>query len=53
MARQRQFETAGARKPVDRDAIPGDAYTDHASNSLWLGEKLQLNVEMLKNLPKG
>ena len=31
----------------------GDAYTDHAMNPLWLGEKLQLNVEMLKNLPKG
>jgi aromatic ring-cleaving dioxygenase len=30
----------------------GDAYTDHAVNPLWLGEKLQLNVEMLKNLPK-
>ena len=31
----------------------GDAYTDHAVNPLWLGEKLQLNVEMLKTLPKG
>ena len=31
----------------------GDAYTDHAVNPLWLGEKLQLNVEMLRNLPKG
>jgi aromatic ring-cleaving dioxygenase len=30
----------------------GDAYTDHAINPLWLGEKLQLNVEMLRNLPK-
>jgi DOPA 4,5-dioxygenase len=30
----------------------GDAYTDHATNPLWLGEKLQLNVEMLRNLPK-
>lgn len=30
----------------------GDAYTDHATNPLWLGEKLLLNVEMLKNLPK-
>lgn len=26
----------------------GDAYTDHAVNPLWLGEKLQLNVEMLR-----
>ena len=31
----------------------GDAYTDHAVNPLWLGEKLQLKVEMLRNLPKG
>lgn len=31
----------------------GDAYADHAIHPLWLGEKLQLNVEMLKNLPKG
>jgi aromatic ring-cleaving dioxygenase len=30
----------------------GDAYNDHAVNPLWLGEKLQLNVEMLKNLSK-
>jgi aromatic ring-cleaving dioxygenase len=30
----------------------GDAYADHAVNPLWLGEKLQLNVEMLRNLPK-
>jgi aromatic ring-cleaving dioxygenase len=30
----------------------GDAYTDHLENPLWLGEKLQLNGEMLRNLPK-
>ena len=26
----------------------GDAYTDHAENPLWLGEKLKLNVEFLR-----
>ena len=30
----------------------GDAYTDHAVNPLWLGEKLRLNVEMLRSLSK-
>jgi aromatic ring-cleaving dioxygenase len=30
----------------------GDPYTDHAVNPLWLGEKLQLNLEMLRNLTK-
>lgn len=28
----------------------GDAYTDHAVNPLWLGEKLKLKLEMLRNL---
>jgi aromatic ring-cleaving dioxygenase len=31
----------------------GDAYTDHIDNPLWLGDKLQLNADMLRNLPKG
>jgi aromatic ring-cleaving dioxygenase len=31
----------------------GDAYTDHAVNALWLGDKLRLDVEMLRNLAKG
>jgi aromatic ring-cleaving dioxygenase len=30
----------------------GDAYADHAVRPLWLGEKLQLNAEMLRNLPQ-
>lgn len=30
----------------------GDAYEDHATNSLWLGEKLSLRLEVLRNLPK-
>jgi aromatic ring-cleaving dioxygenase len=28
----------------------GDPYTDHAVNPLWLGEKLALRVEFLRNL---
>jgi len=28
----------------------GDAYTDHAVNSLWLGEKLPLRLDFLRNL---
>jgi len=31
---------------------PSESFSDHAVNPLWLGEKLQLKVEMLKNLPK-
>ncbi|MGB8684467.1 MAG: DOPA 4,5-dioxygenase family protein [Candidatus Binatus sp.] len=27
-----------------------DAYTDHAVNALWLGEKLKLRLEILRNL---
>ena len=27
-----------------------DAYTDHATNALWLGEKLKLNLDILRNL---
>lgn len=27
-----------------------DAYTDHAVNALWLGEKLTLNVEILRHI---
>jgi aromatic ring-cleaving dioxygenase len=30
----------------------GDAYTDHLENPLWLGEKLQLKADTLRNLPK-
>jgi aromatic ring-cleaving dioxygenase len=26
----------------------GDAYLDHAENALWLGEKLKLNLEILR-----
>jgi DOPA 4,5-dioxygenase len=26
----------------------GDAYLDHAENALWLGEKLALNLEILR-----
>ena len=28
----------------------GDAYTDHATNALWLGRKLRLRVAMLRQL---
>ena len=28
----------------------GDDYADHAVNALWLGEKLALNLELLKRL---
>ncbi len=28
----------------------GDAYTDHAVNALWLGDKLKLNVEVLRQI---
>jgi aromatic ring-cleaving dioxygenase len=28
----------------------GDAYADHAVNSLWLGEKLPLRLDFLRNL---
>ena len=28
----------------------GDPYTDHAVNPLWLGEKLALKVDFLRNL---
>jgi aromatic ring-cleaving dioxygenase len=28
----------------------GDAYADHAVNSLWLGEKLDLRLDFLRNL---
>ena len=28
-----------------------DAYTDHSTNALWLGEKLKLNLDVLRNLP--
>jgi aromatic ring-cleaving dioxygenase len=28
----------------------GDAYTDHAVNPLWLGEKLALRLDFLRNL---
>jgi len=27
-----------------------DAYTDHATNALWLGEKLKLRLDILRNL---
>ncbi|HXN85604.1 MAG TPA: DOPA 4,5-dioxygenase family protein [Candidatus Binataceae bacterium] len=30
----------------------GDAFEDHATNSLWLGDKLPLRLEVLRNLPK-
>jgi aromatic ring-cleaving dioxygenase len=28
----------------------GDAYQDHSQNELWLGEKLKLRLDVLKNL---
>lgn len=28
----------------------GDAYTDHAVNALWLGEKLKLNADVLQHI---
>ncbi|HVN90137.1 MAG TPA: DOPA 4,5-dioxygenase family protein [Candidatus Binataceae bacterium] len=28
----------------------GDAITDHAVNPLWLGQKLELNVEILRHI---
>ena len=28
----------------------GDALTDHAVNALWLGRKLELNVEVLRHI---
>lgn len=31
----------------------GDAYEDHATHALWLGEKLKLRLDVLRNLPKG
>jgi aromatic ring-cleaving dioxygenase len=30
-----------------------DAYTDHAFNALWLGEKLKLRLDVLRNLKSG
>ena len=30
-----------------------DAYTDHAINALWLGEKLQLRLDILRNHKSG
>ena len=30
----------------------GDAFEDHATNSLWLGDKLPLRLDVLRNLPK-
>ena len=30
----------------------GDAYEDHATHALWLGEKLKLRLDFLRNLPK-
>jgi DOPA 4,5-dioxygenase len=31
----------------------GDAYEDHATHALWLGEKLRLRLDFLRNLPSG
>lgn len=31
----------------------GDDVKDHTDNSLWLGEKLQLNIEFLERQPTG
>jgi aromatic ring-cleaving dioxygenase len=30
----------------------GDAYEDHATHALWLGKKLKLRLQVLRNLPK-
>jgi aromatic ring-cleaving dioxygenase len=30
----------------------GDAYEDHATHALWLGDKLKLRLEVLRDLPK-
>ena len=30
----------------------GDAFEDHATHALWLGDKLPLRLEVLRNLPK-
>jgi len=30
-----------------------DAYTDHAVNALWLGEKLKLRLDVLRNQKSG
>jgi aromatic ring-cleaving dioxygenase len=30
-----------------------DSYTDHALNALWLGEKLALRLDVLRNLKSG
>jgi DOPA 4,5-dioxygenase len=30
----------------------GDAYEDHATHALWLGDKLKLRLDVLRNLPK-
>ena len=30
----------------------GDAYEDHATHALWLGQKLKLRLAFLRNLPK-
>jgi len=30
-----------------------DAYTDHAVNALWLGEKLKLRLDVLRGLKSG
>ena len=29
----------------------GDAFEDHATHALWLGDKLPLRLEVLRNLP--
>jgi len=30
----------------------GEAYEDHATHALWLGDKLRLRLDVLRNLPK-
>ena len=30
----------------------GDAFEDHATHALWLGDKLPLRLEILRDLPK-
>ena len=30
-----------------------DAYTDHAVNALWLGDKLKLRLDVLRNQKSG